>query len=286
MPDRRFEIPGLHHVSAVAAGAAACDRFYREGLGLTRVKKTVNFDHPEDHHLSFADPDATPGRVYTAFTDADAGPHRPGPGEVDRVAFAVPVGSLAGWRERLVDANPRDDDGLLCFDDPAGIPLALVEREGAAGEPGRLAGTLDHARLRVADPVATRRFFEEQLGVPCGDGGPLRVHADASGRERSDRRLGCGGVDHVALLVADDAALHAVRAHVDALGLSPTPVNNRRYFRSIYFEEPGGTRIEVATAGPGFAIDEPAGRLGERLMLPDELQQRRAEIEARLVPLP
>ena len=288
MPEANPEILGLHHASAVAAGAAPCDRFYREVLGLSRVKKTVNFDHPEDHHLYFADPAATPGSVMTCFTDADAGPHRPGPGEVDRIVFAIPQGALLAWERRLVEAGaaPTADGPVLAFTDPAGIPLGLVERGDAAGEPGSLGGRIDHVRLSVEDPDAAVRFFEQGLGVRCGEGGPLRVHADASGRVRGDRKLGCGGVDHVALHVADDAALRAVHARVRALGLEPTEVKDRNYFHSIYFEEPGGTRIEVATSGPGFAVDEPAGRLGRSLMLPPELEGRRAEIESRLADLP
>jgi phospholipase/carboxylesterase/glyoxalase family protein len=48
----------------------------------------------------------------------------------------------------------------------------------------------------------------------------------------------------------------------------------------VYFREPGGVLYELATAGPGFAIDEPVKRLGERLMLPSQYEPHRAEIEA------
>ncbi|BAM04943.1 VOC family protein [Phycisphaera mikurensis] len=288
MPDAASAILGLHHATAVAAEAAPCDRFYTRTLGLARIKKTVNFDRPEDHHLYFADPAATPGSVMTCFTDADAGPHHAGPGGVDRIVFAVPPGSLDAWEKRLGDAgaSPRPDGPVLAFEDPAGIPLGLVERPHAGGAAGALDGRLDHARLSVEDPDATRRFFEEELGVACGAGGVLRVHADASGRTRGQRRLACGGVDHVALRVADDAALGDVRDRVEALGLEPTPVKDRRYFHSVYFREPGGTRIEVATTGPGFAVDEPADALGRDLMLPPFLEDRRVEIVARLADLP
>ena len=55
----------------------------------------------------------------------------------------------------------------------------------------------------------------------------------------------------------------------------------RYYFRSLYFREPGGILFEIATDGPGFAVDEPLETLGERLSLPPFLEGRRAAIEAR-----
>ena len=66
----------------------------------------------------------------------------------------------------------------------------------------------------------------------------------------------------------------------------PTPVIDRYYFRSIYFREPGGILFELATDGPGFTTDEPLETLGEKLALPPFLEDRRAQIEPRLTPLP
>ncbi len=62
-------------------------------------------------------------------------------------------------------------------------------------------------------------------------------------------------------------------------GGKPTEVIDRFWFQSVYFREPGGALFEVATDGPGFAVDEPAEALGERLILPPWLEPRRAEIE-------
>jgi len=62
-------------------------------------------------------------------------------------------------------------------------------------------------------------------------------------------------------------------------------VIDRNYFHSVYFREPGGVLFELATNPPGFAIDEPVDRLGERLMLPPQYEPHRAEIEAVLPPI-
>jgi glyoxalase family protein len=64
-----------------------------------------------------------------------------------------------------------------------------------------------------------------------------------------------------------------------------TPQIDRYYFRSIYFREPGGVLFEIATDGPGFATDEDAAHLGEKLALPPFLEPHRAEIEAGLRPI-
>jgi predicted esterase len=89
----------------------------------------------------------------------------------------------------------------------------------------------------------------------------------------------------VAFQVADDATELAMRERAIAAGLHPTDVRDRNYFRSVYFREPGGVLYELATTRPGFTIDEPMERLGERLMLPPQFEPQRAEIEAVLPPI-
>jgi glyoxalase family protein len=69
------------------------------------------------------------------------------------------------------------------------------------------------------------------------------------------------------------------------MGIGVTPRIDRYYFRAIYFREPGGVLFELSTDGPGFATDEDAAHLGERLSLPPFLEDRREEIEGRLAPI-
>jgi len=69
---------------------------------------------------------------------------------------------------------------------------------------------------------------------------------------------------------------------VIAAGGRPTPQIDRFWFRSVYFKEPGGVLFELATDGPGFAVDERPDALGEHLVLPPWLEGRRAAIEAAL----
>ena len=63
------------------------------------------------------------------------------------------------------------------------------------------------------------------------------------------------------------------------IGGSPTPVIDRFWFKSVYFQEPGGVLFELATDGPGFAVDEDPAHLGETLVLPPFLERQRDQIE-------
>ena len=96
---------------------------------------------------------------------------------------------------------------------------------------------------------------------------------------------GAGSVHHVAFASqpAEQEAWHERLAQANA---RPTPVIDRFYFRSIYFREPSGVLFEIATIGPGFAVDEDAAHLGEHLSLPPKFEPLRARLEVSLTPLP
>jgi len=93
---------------------------------------------------------------------------------------------------------------------------------------------------------------------------------------------GAGSVHHLAWRVDDEAHQAQVRARVEAAGAQPTPVIDRFWFKSVYFKEPGGVLFELATDGPGFAVDEDAAHLGETLVLPPWLEAHRGSIEGAL----
>jgi glyoxalase family protein len=78
----------------------------------------------------------------------------------------------------------------------------------------------------------------------------------------------------------------AWRERVMSAGGHPTEVIERFYFRSVYFREPSGVLFEIATIGPGFAVDEDPEHLGERLSLPPRFEPLRERLEATLTPLP
>jgi glyoxalase family protein len=93
---------------------------------------------------------------------------------------------------------------------------------------------------------------------------------------------GVGTVHHVAFAVATGEDQLAIQHDLRSIGWGVTEVMDRQYFQSIYFREPGGVLLEVATVAPGFAIDEPVSGLGETLKLPPWEEPYRARIEAQL----
>jgi glyoxalase family protein len=146
-------------------------------------------------------------------------------------------------------------------------------------------------RAYTTDPERSRGLLEQTLGFkPDGDDsfevrGEQRgghYHYDVS-TERGIQ--GAGTVHHVAW--ASPMEEHeAWRERVAQAGAHPTPVIDRFYFRSVYFREPSGVLFEIATLGPGFATDEPAEHLGERLSLPPAFEHLRDRIEQSVTPLP
>lgn len=81
---------------------------------------------------------------------------------------------------------------------------------------------------------------------------------------------GIGGTHHFALAVADYDALLMWKRRLTDLGVTVRGPYDRNYFRSIYMDDPDGGVVEIATAGPGFAIDEPADALGREDRVPPD----------------
>ena len=74
-----------------------------------------------------------------------------------------------------------------------------------------------------------------------------------------------------------------MRHSIVRAGLNATPVIDRFYFHSVYFQEPGGILFEIATNPPGFMIDEKLEELGTHLVLPPWLEPDRKSLE-RILP--
>jgi glyoxalase family protein len=306
-------IPGIHHITAIAGDAQRNFDFYAGTLGLRLVKRTVNFDDPGTYHLYFGDERGRPGTILTFFPWPGAARGRPGTGEVSATAFAVPAGSLEFWAERLAAAGiatsrpgPRFGERVLALGDPDGMVLELIEsaattgRAAASGEgigAGHAIVGFHSATLHLRARGRTEQLLTATLGfTPAGDEqGRRRFHAggrgpgsivdtiESPGARRGE--AGAGSVHHIAWRTRDEAAQADWLERLPRVGLNVTPVQDRQYFHSIYFREPGGVLFEIATDPPGFAIDEPVERLGEELKLPPWLEPMRARIERTLPPL-
>src|SRR5438309_5522474 len=98
-------------------------------------------------------------------------------------------------------------------------------------------------------------------------------------------KVGVGTVHHIAFAVKDEEVQLKWRERLLARGVHVTTVLDRKYFKSIYFREPNGILLELATIPPGFGVDEPLEALGQSLTLPGWLESRRRAIEASLEPI-
>jgi glyoxalase family protein len=149
----------------------------------------------------------------------------------------------------------------------------------------------DGARAYTIDPERSADLLTETMGMRAIDGTTFESRGSRRGSvwgyDVTDQRglQGAGSVHHIAW--ADYPDDHeAWREKVIEGGMSPTPIIDRFYFKSIYYREPSGVLFEIATIGPGFTVDEPLETLGEKLSLPPNYKDLREVLEEKLTPLP
>lgn len=287
-------VTGIHHVTSICGPVQQTHDFHTQVLGQRLVKRTVNLDAPRAWHLYFGDRTGTPGSLATCFIWAEAGQGRIGPGMVSAMAYAVAPGSLDHWVARLsldgVDVSGpmvRFGERVLRLRDPDGLPVELVETQGAAA---MLPTRLHSATLWSRDAEATEWVLTDLLGLaPAAQEGERRRLAcggqwiDIATHDAEPiARSGTGTFHHLALCVPDEATQMALAERLSREEFAVTDRRDRQYFRSVYFHEPGGILIEIATAGPGVLSDESEEVLGRNLCLPEGLEAERAAIEAAL----
>lgn len=173
-----------------------------------------------------------------------------------------PLTTLGFHHVELVSSDARRS--LRFYRDILG--LRLVKRTASASDPG-----------------AYHLYFGDAAGTP----GTLVSVVESRGPRGN---WGVGGVHHTAFLVPDETALLKWKRRLTDHGVSVYGVVNRRWFLSLYFSDPDGQVTEIATRGPGYALDEPAEHLGETEIIPgpENLRGQRdeAEIAARTWPDP
>jgi glyoxalase family protein len=303
-------ITGIHHVTAIASNAQKNIDFYRGILGLHLVKKTVNFDAPEIYHFYYGDESGRPGSILTFFPYTGLATGRHGKGMLNTISFSVPHTALSFWLSRLKKFGIKYKDPserfaletVVYFEDWDGLGLELVftDRDPRPGFPH---GTVpaEHAVKGFYNVEIWEEGYERTAGLltehmdhqlVAEKGNRFRFAAtDTPGNyvdvlcsPDSLRGLaGSGTVHHIAFSTPDTGTQLAVKQKLTRRLLNATPVLDRKYFSSVYFREPGNVLFEIATAGPGFAIDELPEALGESLKLPAAAENTRANLE-RILP--
>jgi len=294
-----MQIPGIHHVTAIAGDPQTNVDFYGGILGLHLVKQTVNFDDPSTYHLYYGDAAGTPGTLLTFFPYGAAGSvrGRRGTGQTAAVTFGVARETLYGWQQRLESAGVqvqglfgRFGEPYISFEDPDGMALEIIGSRSAGSELTAFHSvTLAESNSASTAALLTGQFGYKRIGA---EDNRIRFEAPSKSHariidvlEQPDVRRGLvsrGSVHHVAFRTPSADEQIEWRTALAVAGHEVTPVMEREYFESIYFREPGGVLFEIATDPPGFAIDEAPDRLGRSLKLPPWLEPQRPRIEAAL----
>jgi catechol 2,3-dioxygenase-like lactoylglutathione lyase family enzyme len=306
-------LSGIHHATCICGDPQANVDFYTGVLGLRLVKQTVNFEDPTTWHLYYGDAAGSPGTILTFFAWPDAPAGQVGIGQFGSIALAVPAGAFGFWIERLVargipHSHPatRFGERFVSFRDPDGLTIELVATTSAPSETAWDEGGIpaDRAITRIhgvglwtQESNNPDAFFTETLGftsrsrqaerhrLSIGEG-PHRANLDLLQTTGLwNGTIAVGAIHHVAWQVANDEQQIEWQESLQSKQIDVTEVRNRAYFKSIYFDEPGGAHQEIATNGPGFATDESPAELGSSLKLPNWLESTRLGLEGSLPPI-
>ena len=267
---------GFHHATSFAGNPQSNIEFHKTALGLHLVKRTVNFDEPAAYHFYFSTEAGAPGTLLTTFR-------------------VIPCALLPGriwWSASKGAPGPHSNSTSRPVLAKRFSRYATPMASRSEITPGEGPLHLHAVTLRVAEPGPTIAFFTQVLGfsVVAIEGSRTRLQS-AGGKVLVDvladpaagrSRFGAGITHHIAFHVAGEAEQLAWRDLLIRANVRVSLLKDRYYFHSIYFREPSGILLEIATGGPGFLIDEPEAHLGEGLRLPPWFEPIRDKIEARL----
>jgi glyoxalase family protein len=313
-----MDLTGIHHLTAVSADIRGNFGFYTRVMGMRLVKRSVNQDDVSAYHLFYADADGSAGTDLTFF-DWNVPRERRGTHSITRTHLRVTgAPALEWWADHLerqgVKANEiveRDGRLTLDFEDPEGQRLSLVDDngQGDAAAPWEKSPVPTEYQVRGLGPIVmsvpnlrpTDLILQRALNMrpvreyPHPENGRHTVHVYEMGLsgphaelhvavqpDLSPARPGAGGVHHVAFRTPNEEEYQDWIERLSALGIPSSGAVDRYYFKSLYFREPNGILFEIATDGPGFAVDENPEALGEKIVLPPFLEPRREEIVANL----
>jgi glyoxalase family protein len=313
-PDAPAEpLLGIHHVTAIAGDPQRNIDFYTGLLGFRLVKATVNFDQPNTYHFYYGDMSGNPGTILSFLCWPTAQRGSRGTGQVISLAFSVPEGSLNTWAAYITGngitvGGPtlRFTNQVLSFFDPDGLQIDLVAHyEADEHSSWNSGGVPPEAAIRGLHSVSIAVTAHEQTAaLLCGVLGFQQI-AEAGNRRRYQTgdgkpgtlldvvslpmvpggSIGTGIVHHLSWRTPGNAQQLSWRYRLSNAGLNVSPVTDHLYYQSLYFYEPGGVLLDIATDTPGFTIDERPEQLGTHLMLPAWLEPHRTQITQTLPPL-
>jgi glyoxalase family protein len=259
-----------------------------------------------------------PGTILTFFNWPNIPKGQRGRSEVAALSFLIPENSIGYWIDRFKQKKIEyrgpsrrfENEQVIAFNDPEGLNLELAahnsskkrdlnvwkggpiptehairgfysvtlseggyERTASVliNELGFVSTQQDGSRFRYEIPSKESTLEEDMGGANIVDVLCLPYTQQAV--------IGIGSVHHVAYRTPSDKQQQVLRQIIVRAGLNATPVIDRFYFHSVYFQEPGGILFEIATNPPGFTIDEKVEELGTHLVLPPWLEPDRKSLE-------
>jgi glyoxalase family protein len=279
-------VGGIHHL-ALAVESPEAQLMWKRRLSDAGVNVTGPFDRGYFKSIYFRDPD---GQVLEIATD--------GPGyAIDEPADALGKTLITPDSARLPGGRGEEQIAKISHPDPVEEITKAMRLSGIH----HITGITDNLQAAGA-------FYEEALGLKLvkqtfnQDDGKTEHYfwANYDGQTVAPRssftlfgwpsstyrsRPGSGQTHHVAFRAKTEAEQLAWREQLVGLGIRVSPVMDRKYFKSIYFQAPDGFLVEIATDGPGFTVDEALGSLGTGLQLPSWMEEGREGIESGLTPL-
>lgn len=309
------QISGHHHISMLTKNAQQNNNFYKNILGLRRVKFTVNQDEPSMYHLFYGDRTGSPGTELSFFEMPPLGRTHRGTNAITKIGLLVPTEeSLYFWKNRFEENGVFHSElttyanrPALKSEDHEGLRFALLAANNEKvphWEPWEHSPIPKQHQILGMGPVEITVRRLEKLAILLTD---LFNYQEVSRSENEaifqsvegepfgeivvkqmdgpTERPGRGSVHHLAIRVKDEEELIFWEKQIKARGLHSSQIIDRYYFKSLYFRESNGILFELATDGPGFTVDSAVEDLGKSLDLPPFLEEHRAEIEADLRPI-
>lgn len=279
-------VGGIHHL-ALGVDTPEAQLKWKRRLEDAGVPVTGPLDRGYFRSIYFQDPD---GQVLEIATQ--------GPGyAIDEPADALGERLVQPPEERLPEA--RDEGAIRSLTHPHPVPEVTAEMRlrgihhitGITGDlseahdfyAGILGLPLVKRTLNQDDGKTEHWFWARYDGETVGPHSAMTLFGWPGSKYAA--RPGAGQTHHIAFRTSGREEQEAWQDRLRSHGLEVTDILDRQYFRSIYFRAPDGLLVELATDGPGFAVDEDEDALGTRLQLPGWLEPRREEIEAALTSL-
>lgn len=292
---------GVHHIAVGVSDISRTAAFYCDVLGLQVLVRTVDFDETSVLQLYCGFDFKEQGSVVSFLQRPRDVSAVHGMGEVSNIAFTIDPGSHDFWKRKLIEHGIKlEGEGWtfgerhICFTDPDGLGLSLVERRTSP------------LQLQIASKAAVGRIHSIELGVANFDD-MSRVLSTVLSYNQADRDgastrfasrspevgeavilvstpgfreslAGRGSVRHIAWRVTNLKALLVLRERLADAGYDIGPPVDRQFFHACYFAGPEGFKFAIATDEPGFAVAGVLQDSEDRLSLPPWLEPRRAAI--------